>query len=838
MGLYKKTSEPPVSPGVIARPRVDALLEAGIQSPVIVVSAGAGFGKTQAVAGFLERSSYRGVWQQLTPLDNLPMRFWESFTHTVSLHRPALAGKLEALGFPDSLYKFHRFLQFFTEALYIDNQFVVLVFDDFHLLTEPPLVGFFDRLISAKLENICMIFISRTLELPYSYEPPYVLTTDDLRFTAEETKLYFEERGIKPSNGCGPEELFRYTNGWPIALYFAERQMMNGDTASAQRRVDSKKILFKLIDREIFSHYTEGERQFFALLPSLVSLPKGLLGAVFPDERAIRLLEENIFTSYDRKDESYYIHRLFLDFLEEKRDMIDGEALNTALRKAGDWCRENRRFIDAISYYEQCGGKDSIVNLILGFKGLRHARGDANRLIRYIENFPEGFMRQNVMCRIVYAMFFLNNLEIEKAQAQMDIVQSQLAKEKNTPENTRLKGEASIGKGLIRMALGDSRFAELFREADKLLPDGSGHWGENLNLIEYGNALNISSPEAGAVDGRVRLMLESMPCISRIFHGAGYGMEHLASAESCFLRCRFREAQDGAYKAMYMAEEKNRCDVIDNALFLLLRIFLLTGNVSKIRDITEKLQKNSQHGGLQSVSDVALGWFFSEIGETKKAADWIIYDEEASRPPISLNKDVLVHIRCLIEKKDYYNALALAERLETVFSKRGEIISMIYVYVYRAVVFYSLDDTDKAWMSLIQAYDLSHNNGILSPFIEFGHKTRPVLGYFRSNGHEAIPPDWLSEVHTKASTYAKRRAYIVSHFRNLTGGKSEDFGLTDREIELLQNMSQGLTREETAASMYVSPHTVKSMLKMIYSKIGAVNAADAIRIAGGAELIL
>ncbi|MGI6153491.1 MAG: hypothetical protein ACOYJB_06655 [Christensenellaceae bacterium] len=168
MKQYQKTSRLPTSEGSIPRQRIDALLEEGIKFPALVVAAGAGFGKTQAVADFLNRSDYRSVWMQLTLLDNLPMRFWESFVYTVSLHRPAMAEKLKELGFPDSLYKFNKFLHLFVEELYTDNQFVVFVFDDFQLVQDKSVSQFFEYFVSANLENICLLFITRKLE-SYSF---------------------------------------------------------------------------------------------------------------------------------------------------------------------------------------------------------------------------------------------------------------------------------------------------------------------------------------------------------------------------------------------------------------------------------------------------------------------------------------------------------------------------------------------------------------------------------------------------------------------------------------------------------------------------------------------
>jgi LuxR family maltose regulon positive regulatory protein len=55
--------------------------------------------------------------------------------------------------------------------------------------------------------------------------------------------------------------------------------------------------------------------------------------------------------------------------------------------------------------------------------------------------------------------------------------------------------------------------------------------------------------------------------------------------------------------------------------------------------------------------------------------------------------------------------------------------------------------------------------------------------------------------------------------------------LSRRELDVLTGLSQGLTREEIAEAGSVSINTVKSAITGIYQKLGAVNRADAVRIA-------
>jgi DNA-binding NarL/FixJ family response regulator len=53
--------------------------------------------------------------------------------------------------------------------------------------------------------------------------------------------------------------------------------------------------------------------------------------------------------------------------------------------------------------------------------------------------------------------------------------------------------------------------------------------------------------------------------------------------------------------------------------------------------------------------------------------------------------------------------------------------------------------------------------------------------------------------------------------------------LTERELEVLSLLAQGLANKQIAASLGISEHTVKFHVSSIYSKLNATNRAEAIR---------
>lgn len=52
--------------------------------------------------------------------------------------------------------------------------------------------------------------------------------------------------------------------------------------------------------------------------------------------------------------------------------------------------------------------------------------------------------------------------------------------------------------------------------------------------------------------------------------------------------------------------------------------------------------------------------------------------------------------------------------------------------------------------------------------------------------------------------------------------------LTRRELVVLEHLSEDVTLEEIAATLWVTRNTVKSQVRSLYRKIGVSNRADAV----------
>jgi DNA-binding NarL/FixJ family response regulator len=122
------------------------------------------------------------------------------------------------------------------------------------------------------------------------------------------------------------------------------------------------------------------------------------------------------------------------------------------------------------------------------------------------------------------------------------------------------------------------------------------------------------------------------------------------------------------------------------------------------------------------------------------------------------------------------------------------------------------------------------------PFIELGKDMRALTSSALKEPQSRIPKPWLEEVNRKASSYAKRQSHVIAEYKQ-SNCLDNSISLSARECEILTDLSQGLSRVEIAASRGLSVNTVKMVISMLYSKVGAENLADLIRIAVEKRLI-
>ena len=176
------------------RPRLNNLFIEATRYPVVLVCAGAGYGKTSAVHDFTQKYQTDGyppntAWVQLSARDNVGSRFWENYTNTISQISEPFAREIGNFGFPDTIDKLNQYLALARNFTEVKQRIIVM--DDFHLVENHSVIRFVEHTFLNMPPGNSLILISRSTPRIntaglVSRGHIFNLSESDLRFTENE----------------------------------------------------------------------------------------------------------------------------------------------------------------------------------------------------------------------------------------------------------------------------------------------------------------------------------------------------------------------------------------------------------------------------------------------------------------------------------------------------------------------------------------------------------------------------------------------------------------------------------------------------------------------------
>jgi NarL family two-component system response regulator LiaR len=105
-----------------------------------------------------------------------------------------------------------------------------------------------------------------------------------------------------------------------------------------------------------------------------------------------------------------------------------------------------------------------------------------------------------------------------------------------------------------------------------------------------------------------------------------------------------------------------------------------------------------------------------------------------------------------------------------------------------------------------------------------------AISYLLKNVSAEELANAIRAAHAGRPTLAPEAAQVL--IRAATGGQQQaDYGLTDRELEILRLMVDGLSNPEIATKLFVSRSTVKFHVSNILMKLGASGRTEAVSMA-------
>ena len=209
---------------VVGRPRIDKLITQGARGPLTILTGPPGAGKTMALASWAAGVAGPGrvAWITLDRYDNRPKVFWSYVV--AALRRSGIAVPRVVPG-PARDAVDHDFLLHLASVLAAQDAPVVLVLDDFHLVTEPAILDGVGYVLGYARPALHLVISSRMDPLLplHRYRLAGELTeirASDLAFSMPESGLLLSHHDISMSPAA-VQRLTERTEGWAAGLRLA-----------------------------------------------------------------------------------------------------------------------------------------------------------------------------------------------------------------------------------------------------------------------------------------------------------------------------------------------------------------------------------------------------------------------------------------------------------------------------------------------------------------------------------------------------------------------------------------------------------------------------------------
>ncbi len=382
-----------------------ARLKAGLDGQMTLVAAPAGFGKTTLISSWARGVQQPVAWVSLDEADNDPTLFW---AYVVSGFQSAYPdgdegfwGQLDILQLPPKKTLLTQLINTLAES----NRKIILILDDYHLISNPQIHKDLAYLIDNQPTTLHIVLLTRAdPPLPIPRLRGRGLLTEiraaDLRFTIEETEIFLNERMRLGLSDDDITVLDHRTEGWIIGLQLA--------AISMQGRSDKHNFIadfsgghyfiLEYLTEEVIDHLPKSLRHFLLQTAVLDQFNASQCDFVVGIENSAVQLEElqyhNLFiVPLDDQRIWFRYHHLFRDLLKNRlvREFSADHCLDL-YRKASQWCLQNNDRVEAIKYALLGEDFDAAADLIEHTASGTMLHGHLVTLLNWIDMLPESLL--------------------------------------------------------------------------------------------------------------------------------------------------------------------------------------------------------------------------------------------------------------------------------------------------------------------------------------------------------------------------------------------------------------------------------------------------------------
>ncbi len=886
--LSTKLHVPRAPNRLLSRPRVFQRLDRGLERPLTVLAAPAGFGKTTSLCAWLPRAPGPAAWVSLDAGDNDPIQFWTYALTALESAHPGLATTPLAmlqLPHPPPLATVLRTLINAIAALADD---VLLVLDDYHLITAPAIHESVDFLLAHPPAQLHLYLASRSepplpLARLRAYDQVIEIRADDLRFQPDEVRTWLTEvMGLRLS-AEDVARLAERTDGWAAGLQLAGLSLQGHPDPSRfiASFGGSHRHVLTYLGEEVLAAQPPEIQSFLvrtAILDRLCgSLCDALTGQHDGQAMLARLAQADLFLiPLDDEGRWYRYDHLFADLLRHRLREEHAAEIPDLHRRAARWLEGEGLITEAAEHLFAIPDVADAARLIEQSARAMLVRNEHSAVLSLIGRLPEEAIAARPRLCLYHAGALLSSGRLDGAERWISYAERWLASapDEQHPaaadsDRRDLAGEVAGLKAALAAMRADAATAihyartaletlpeqDVFSRASAVLTLGLAHEVEG-DLHAANDALVEASRLSFAADnlpmatlalrlrayllmsqGRLRQAVDLLHQVIQVSESRGGALAALAGGAYSGLATILYERNDlvgarlAAEKAMALGEQwANPEDEVDGLVRLML-VHQAEGRAAAAVEAAQRIEQiirsNATFPWTRALAGAARALLALRQGRLDNAERW-------ARELELIDDDALdrANLSHAFEAVTYARILIAQQRLT-------EVADLLERLLREAEAAERTGDAIGLRALQALAWQARGESAKALETLERALALAVPEGYVRAFVDEGVPMRaLLARLREKLPKGSVLRRYVdtlLAAFDRPSAVQPLDVGpprliepLSARERDVLLLLARGRSNQEIARQLVVAVSTVKTHVHNLFAKLQVADRLEAV----------
>jgi len=689
----------------------------------------------------------------------------------------------------------------------------------------------------------------------------------DLRFSAEEVQQFFDNTTQLSLTTHNTTSIEQRTEGWAVGLQLAAlalKRTHNIDDFVANFSGSHRYVMDYLTD-EVLNQLSEAENWFLLHTSILESMCADLCNAITGREDSQAQLEQleaiNLFLiplDYERR--WYRYHHLFATLLQHRLRQLPQDEQNALHLRAAKWYENNGMIDAAMKHHKSAENIEGIVKIIGN-----HAResimvGNIMQVQGWLHNLPEELVRENLLLAGLQAWMHYFMQQSEQTAKWINHANVALQQMLPMPDEHYIHAWGSMIalQAWVAIQRGDWQAAiQITQDAIEKLPESMlAERGMNYAFLAEALAASGNPADANAAynmsiqynetGGNWIAVTGMTSSIADMYLAQG----HLQQAKVLLDDIIEKVTALGQPKStsnprtfrLKIWHELNKLDEMREELAIVWQMvqydvskatvpyhlmaaiyYVAQGNHEDAVDELQQVEVEIQDWTMLHDKAIILAQImrvYIQLGLLEKPLEWLKSTE------ITINNLDYLRIKIYLAAVDVLrfveqsgdNALELITQLHQLCATVSAVGFRLDVYCLEALHMARIGDSLGALSPLREALIIAEQAGYIRSFVRYGEPMAHLL-------YEAS----ARKIHTD---YA---GFLLAQFPDIEANQQNSQPqqgliepLSEREIEILNLLAEGLSNQEIANRVYLTVNTIKVHNRNIFGKLNVKNRTQAV----------